>query len=110
MRADCVNIGETIRELRKARNISREQLSEMTGISRSHIEKIESGGRRPGIDAYYKIMDVLGMEIALKNEGKSIQEKCLARAQDIFLRSTEKQAAFMIQILEAMADGIDMLT
>lgn len=110
MRADCVNIGETIKALRNARNISREELSEMTGISRSHLEKIESGSRRPGIDAYYKILDVLGMEMVIKTEGKSMQEKCIARAQEIFMNSTEKQAAFMIHVLESMAERIDILT
>ena len=110
MRADCVNIGETIRELRIARNISREQMSEMTGISRSHLEKIESGVRRPGIDAYYKIMDVLGVEMVMKAESKSIQEKCIVRAQEIFMNSTENQAAFMIHVLESMAEKIDALT
>lgn len=110
MRADCVNIGETIKALRKVKNISREQLSEMTGISRSHLEKIESGSRRPGIDAYYKILDVLGVEIVIKTEGKSMQEKCIVRAQEIFLNSTETQAAFMIHVLESMAEKIDTLT
>jgi transcriptional regulator with XRE-family HTH domain len=110
MRADCVNIGETIKALRNAKNISREQLSEMTGISRSHLEKIESGVRRPGIDAYYKIMDVLGVEMVMKAESKSIQEKCIVRAQEIFMNSTENQAAFMIHVLESMAEKIDALT
>ena len=110
MRADCVNIGETIKALRNAKNISREQLSEMTGISRSHLEKIESGVRRPGIDAYYKIMDVLGVEMVMKAESKSIQEKCIVRAQEIFMNSKENQAAFMIHVLESMAERIDTLT
>lgn len=109
MRADCVNIGETIKALRKARNISREQLSEMTGISRSHLEKIESGGRRPGIDAYCKILDALGMEMVVKTDGNSVQEMCIARAQEIFIKSTEEQAAFMIHVLESMAEKIDTL-
>ena len=72
--------------------------------------KIESGVRRPGIDAYYKIMDVLGVEMVLKNEGKSVQERCAARAQEIFMNSTERQAAFMIHVLESMAERIDTLT
>ena len=38
MRADCVNIGENNRELRIARNMSREQMSEMTG-SASSLDK-----------------------------------------------------------------------
>ena len=85
-------------------------MSEMTGISRSHLEKIESGVRRPGIDAYYKIMDVLGVEMVMKAESKSIQEKCIVRAQEIFMNSTENQAAFMIHVLESMAEKIDALT
>lgn len=110
MRADCVNIGETIRELHIARNISREQMSEMTGISRSHLEKIESGGRRPGIDAYCKIMNVLEVEMVLKNKGRSVQERCAFRAQEILMNSTEKQAVFMVRILETMAEEIGALT
>lgn len=78
----------------------------MTGISRSHLEKIESGVRRPGID----VMDVLGVEMVLKNEGKSVQERCAARAQEIFMNSTDRQAAFMIHVLESMAERIDTLT
>ena len=109
MRADCVNIGNSIKALRKARNISTEQLSEMTGISRSHLEKIESGGRRPGTDAYYKILDALGMEMVIKNDGKSVQEMCIARAREIFIKSTEEQAAFMIHVLESMVEKIDTL-
>ena len=79
-------------------------------ISRSHLEKMESGVRRPGIDAYYKIMDVLGVEMVMKAESKSIQEKCIVRAQEIFMNSTENQAAFMIHVLESMAEKIDALT
>ena len=52
MRTDSTNIGETIRILRRARNISRAEMAEEIGISMSHLEKIESGAKRPGIDTY----------------------------------------------------------
>ena len=52
-----MNIGEAIKELRKAQNITKEQLSEKTGISVSHLEKIESGARRPGIDTYHRLLN-----------------------------------------------------
>ena len=48
MRTDSTNIGETIRLLRTTRNISRAEMAEKIGISMSHLEKIESGSRRPG--------------------------------------------------------------
>ena len=39
MRTNSTNIGESIRTLRKARDISRKELSEIIGISISHLEK-----------------------------------------------------------------------
>lgn len=110
MRGDGIDIGKKIRELRKEKDVSREQLSEMTGISRSHIEKIETGARRPGIDAYCRILDALNAGIVIISEGNSLQEQSAARAQEIFMNSTEKQAAFMIHVLESMAEKIDTLT
>lgn len=110
MRGDGIDVGKRIRDLRKEKDVSREQLSEMTGISRSHIEKIEAGARRPGIDSYCKILDALNAQIAIISEGGSTQEKSAARAQEIFMNSTAEQAAFMIHVLESMAEKIDMLT
>ena len=48
--------------------------------------------------------------MVMKAESKSIQEKCIVRAQEIFMNSTENQAAFMIHVLESMAEKIDALT
>lgn len=61
MRTDSTNIGETIRLLRRARNILRAEMAKEIGISMSHLEKIESGARRPGIDTYQKIFGLLGL-------------------------------------------------
>ena len=43
------DIGETIRILRTERGISREELAERVGISRSHLNKIEADIKRPSI-------------------------------------------------------------
>ncbi|MEY8327078.1 helix-turn-helix transcriptional regulator [Lachnospiraceae bacterium 54-11] len=108
MRTDGTNIGETIKALRKARNISKMDLSEMVGISVSHLEKIESGARRPGMDTYQKIFAVLKLDVVVRNEMETVQEKCVAKAQEILMGSTEKQALFMLKILECMSENIDI--
>lgn len=108
MRTDSTNIGEAIKALRKVRNISKAELSEMAGISVSHLEKIESGARRPGMDTYQKILSILKMDVVMRNEMETVQEKCVIKAQEILMGSTEKQALFMVKVLECMSENIDI--
>ena len=93
--------------MRKARDITRKELSERIGISVSHLEKIESGARRPGMDTYQKILEVLKIDVVMCNEIETVQEKCAAKAGKILLNSTEAQALFMTKILECMAQNIE---
>lgn len=101
------NIGEAIRLLRESKGMTRAALSEAVGISESHLKKIEAGGRHPGIGTYQKIVSVLGMEIVIRDEDNSIKGNCIAKAQEILLNSSEKQAVFIINIMEAMAMQIE---
>lgn len=107
MRTDSTNIGDTVKTLRTARNISRAEMSEMVGISVSHLEKIEAGYRRPGMGTYQKILEVLDTEVVMRNEMETIQEKCMKRAQKILMDCTERQALFLVGVLEFMAQTID---
>ena len=80
------------------RKISRIDMSVMIEISVSHLEKSESGVRRPGIDTYWKILDVLKVDIVIRNEMKTIQEQCAMKVQRILLNSTETQALLLLPI------------
>ncbi len=40
--------------------MSRKELAEAAGISESHLKKIEAGTRQPGIQAYERMMGILG--------------------------------------------------
>lgn len=105
-----MNIGEAIKELRKAQNITKEQLSEKTGISVSHLEKIESGARRPGIDTYHRLLNMLNADIVIHKQMETVQEKCVIKIQEIILSSSEAQAIFMTRILESISQNIGYLT
>ena len=80
MRAgDTNSLGETIRNLRIARGMTRAELAETVGISESHLNKIEAGTRQPGIATYQNVMEVLGAEVVIKDDDEkyrvSVQQK-----------------------------------
>lgn len=109
MRTDSTNIGETIRLIRTARNISRAEMAEKIGISMSHLEKIESGSRRPGMDTYQKILGLLGADTVIRNQMETVQEQCAEKIQEILMSSTESQALFMTKVLESMAQNMELV-
>ncbi len=107
MHIDGENIGATIRELRTERKISKEDLSRLAGISVSHLEKIEAGYRNPGMGTYQKFMEVMRVELMVRNENETIQEKCVIRVQEILMKSTDKKALYLTKMLEEMAENLD---
>ncbi len=107
MQTEGFNIGEAIRELRREQNITKEQLAEQAGISVSHLEKIESGARRPGIGTYQNLLRLLNADMVIHKEIQTVQEKCAAEVQQILLNSTEAQAVFMTRMLAAMAENMN---
>lgn len=98
------NVGETIKVLREAKGMTRSELSEIVGISESHLKKIETGKRQPGINTYQRIMEILGIDIVIRNEEKSVKGKCIAKIQNILLNSTDDQALFLTRLLEFIAE------
>lgn len=56
-------IGERIRKLRKAQELSQERLAERAGIDRSHMGFIEQGRRQPTLTTLYKLTKSLGISL-----------------------------------------------
>ena len=52
-------LGNRIRELRKARKLTQEQLAELVGIGTPNISYIETGRFAPSADTLEKLADVL---------------------------------------------------
>lgn len=56
-------IGRRIAQIRKEKGLTQEQLSQMTGLDRANIAKIEKGKYNTGIDILGKICDAMGCKI-----------------------------------------------
>jgi DNA-binding XRE family transcriptional regulator len=64
------DIGQQIKEIRKAAGITQEQLAGMCGLRQQHIARIEAGKHSFGIDQYLTIIQKLGYEIEFKKAAK----------------------------------------
>ena len=101
-----VDMGELIRNLREARGITRSEMAEQAGISVSHLEKIETGLRSPGMSTFVKILLALDVTISLHESGDTVQEKCVREVRDIIMDSTEEKARFLAKMVGCMAENL----
>jgi len=63
MQSNKVLLGQRIRELRKAKGLSQDQLSEKVGIDSKHLSRIELGKSFPYMETLEGIATALDVEI-----------------------------------------------
>jgi len=56
-------LGSRIKELRRARGLSQEELAELIGIEPQHMSRIETGGSAPTVERMEKLCAVFGIEL-----------------------------------------------
>ena len=61
---DYLMLGETIKAIRKERDLSQEVLSGLAGIARTHLTMIENGTMKANIDTIYKIAQALDLRLS----------------------------------------------
>lgn len=104
--SESTYLGVTVRDLRETKGMSRRELACAAGISESYLKKIENGDRNPSLETYQRITEVLDADVTIRNSDGTVKGECAAWAHKVFLESTEKQAVFLIQVLEFMAQSI----
>ncbi|MBI4689076.1 MAG: helix-turn-helix transcriptional regulator, partial [Nitrospirae bacterium] len=71
-------IGLRIKELRRAKNMSQEKLSEKIGISSKYLSSIERGKGNPSLDTVIKLALALDVELSdvftLSHQGKTTKD------------------------------------
>ena len=79
--AISVNIGERLRELREAQNISMRTLATKSGLSANALSMIERGRASPSVSTLYKLAEALGISIT------TFFSSDTERKQVVFLKS-----------------------
>src|SRR5919107_474051 len=82
--AISINVGERLRELREARNISMRALATRSGLSANALSMIERGRASPSVSTLYKLSEALGVSVtAFFSSGKE-------RQQVVFLKGSQR--------------------
>ena len=77
-----MDIAERLRSIRKSKNISVYKLSQLSGVSETHIRDLERGDRNPSFDTLNRLSVPLGIPLSeLFNESE----------ETAFLNSKEKE-------------------
>ncbi|TWH45470.1 helix-turn-helix domain-containing protein [Sporomusa sp. KB1] len=58
-----MNIGQKIKEIREAQNISMNSLSKICEVSQANLSRIESGQQQPAFDTLERIITALGFTL-----------------------------------------------
>ncbi|WP_434511250.1 helix-turn-helix domain-containing protein [Desulfitobacterium sp. AusDCA] len=73
-----LDLGKTIKELRKKRNYSARELSERSGVARSLISQLETGKRAStSMDTVYRLAKALDVPVASLFADKSVTDSSI---------------------------------
>ena len=79
---DQISLGEYVRRLRRSKGLSLYALSEETGLSYSHLSRIENDSTLPGPETITKLVEVLGGDLRRMLElAKCLPKMILERIQ-----------------------------
>lgn len=70
-----MQIGNKLRNLRRQKNLTQEELAERTDLSKGYISQIESQHASPSMETFLNILEVLGTSPSDFFKEKS-KEKC----------------------------------
>lgn len=78
-----MNIGDRLREVRKANQLSQRQLAQMSGVTNGMISLIEQNSASPTVSSLTKILDALSMSLAdFFASNPSVDQPYIYRAKD----------------------------
>ncbi len=101
-----MDISKRLKEIRKTKDISVYRLSQLSGVSETHIRDLERGDRNPSIDTLCKLSVPLGISLPeLLNETGEVsylneKEKTLV---DCFRHLSDDKADTLLAFLKTLA-------
>lgn len=105
MKTDAIEIGERIKALRLAQNLTLKQLEAKAGVSATHLSEIERGLSSPTVGAIVRIAHALGEEPALLVHERREPRVAVVRRDE---RRTLAAAGATMELLGTSVEGAEM--
>ena len=105
---DLVKTGAFLKELRKEKNITQEQLAEEMGVSRRTVSRWETGANMPDMDILIDISDFYGIDLREILDGERKSEHMDKEMKETVLKVAEyenegkKRTAVVVIIYSAL--------
>ena len=101
---DVKRIGLFLKELRKEKQITQEELAEKLGVSNRTVSRWETGSNMPDFDVLIELSDFYDVEIKEILEGEKKEKECSNSKEELLLiadynNQQKKKLTVMIKIL-----------
>ena len=103
---DYRKLGERIKQYRKMRGLSQEELAEITNSSKNHIGYVENAKRTVSLIMLVRISNALNVSIEdlLFDSLKTVNSGLEIRFNQVFSRCSAEKADILIDVLKSMED------
>lgn len=107
---DYYAIGQRIRKVRKARNLSQEKIAEAANISITHVSHIENGNTKLSLPVLVAIADVLDVRVdsLLYDEPRGGVSIAADEIAAILNTCDARQAAFITDLIRTAKAALDI--
>ena len=98
---------ETIRNERKNKRITQEELAEMLEVSPTHVKHIESGHRKPSIEILFELAKILNISLdeVVFPKNKTPHDATRGKIERLLDISDEASLRFILSVLEALREN-----
>lgn len=100
MQSPVLTIGERLKEIRATRNLTLEDVSKLTDVSKPMLGQIERGQSSPTITTLWKI--AVGLKVPLSLLLEELEDECNVvdtRSKDAIIENDGKMRAFPVFLL-----------
>lgn len=105
---DYTALGARIRNARKSKRITQEQLGEVCSLSAAHIGHIERGTRIPSLETIFRIAEALDISIdSLVFDSVPPGERMFANIESIIKNKDKQKQENFFNTVKILAEKID---
>ena len=104
MAIDFETVGKRVKEVRKQKGISQEELAERADLSAQYISQIETGRKRGSLPTYNKLAKALDVSIDELTGSYSESGRVLSDVDLILQDCTEEERKLLVEILRVVKE------